>query len=96
MTEEPTGGASGAKSEKATLSRDLSDFLIEFSIALNKHAMYPGGHPSLGPAVDRVINRVDPLVATRGTLSLGVARNQLVIEGVAGVTAVMISILACK
>ena len=35
MTEEPTGGASGAKSEKATLSRDLSDFLIEFSIALN-------------------------------------------------------------
>lgn len=83
MTDEPTGGASGAQSEKATLSRDLSDFLIEFSIALNKHAMYPGGHPSLGPAVDRVINRVDPLLASRGTLSLGVARSQLVIEGVA-------------
>jgi hypothetical protein len=69
--------------EKTSLSRDLSDFLIEFSIALNKHAMYPGGHPSLAPAVDRVIQRVEPLLASRGTLSLGVARKQLVIEGVA-------------
>jgi len=71
------------KSEKAALSRDLSDFLIEFSITLNKHAMYPGGHPSLAPAADRVIQRVEPLLASRGTLSLGVARKQLVIEGVA-------------
>jgi hypothetical protein len=83
MTKEPTGSAPGAKPEKASLTRDLSDFLIEFSIALNKHAMYPGGHPSLAPAVDRVILRVEPLLANRGTLSLGVARSQLVIEGVA-------------
>jgi hypothetical protein len=80
---EPPAGAPGSNAETATLSRDLSDFLIEFSIALNKHAMYPGGHPSLEPAVDRVVERVEPLLASRGTLSLGVARKQLVIEGVA-------------
>ncbi len=80
---EPPAGAPGPKGDSATLSRDLSDFLIELSIALNKHAMYPGGHPSLDPAADRVILRVEPLLASRGTLSLGVARNQLVIEGVA-------------
>ncbi len=36
--------------ERATLSRDLGDFLIELSIALHKHATYPEDHPSLGPA----------------------------------------------
>ena len=82
MTDPPEGDQ-GSTSESTTLSRDLSDFLIEFSIALNKHAMYPGGHPSLEPAAERVIARLQPLLVSRGTLSLGVARNQLVIEGVA-------------
>ncbi len=35
------------KAERVTLSRDLSEFLVELSIAVQKHAMYPGGHPSL-------------------------------------------------
>src|SRR5713101_4874737 len=34
--------------EKAALSRELADFLIELSIALHKHAMYPEGHRRLG------------------------------------------------
>ncbi len=68
---------------RAALSRELADFLIELSIALHKHAMYPEGHPSLGPAGERVAQRLGPLVAERGSISLGVARNQLVIEGVA-------------
>jgi len=80
---DPPQGAQGQTSERATLSRDLSNFLIEFSIALNKHAMYPGGHPSLEPAAERVIGRVEPLLGKKGTLSIGVARQQLVIEGVA-------------
>ena len=66
-----------------TLPRELSDFLIEFSIALHKHAMYPGGHPTLEPAAAAVAGRLETLLADRGTLSLGVAREQLVIEGVA-------------
>ncbi|MEK6769882.1 MAG: hypothetical protein AABY85_12980 [Gemmatimonadota bacterium] len=67
---------------RAALPRELSDFLIEFSIALHKHAMYPGGHPTLGPAAENVAARLSGLLAERGTLSLGVARDQLVIEGV--------------
>jgi len=57
--------------------------LIELSIALHKHAMYPEGHPSLGPAATGVVRRGEALLQDRPTLSLGVARNQLVIEGVA-------------
>ena len=68
--------------ERATLSRDLADFLIELSIALHKHAMYPEGHPSLAPAAAGVTRRAALLLEDRATVSLGVARNQLVIEGV--------------
>lgn len=68
---------------RTALPRELSDFLIELSIALHKHAMYPGGHPTLAPASLGVARRLESLLAERGTLSLGVAREQLVIEGVA-------------
>jgi hypothetical protein len=74
---------SSAAPERAALSRELSEFLIELSIALHKHAMYPEGHPSLGPAASGVVRRGEALLQDRPTLSLGVARNQLVIEGVA-------------
>ena len=69
--------------QRTALPRELSDFLIEFSIALHKHAMYPGGHPTLAPSSHGVARRLEALLAERGTLSLGVAREQLVIEGVA-------------
>jgi hypothetical protein len=72
-----------APSEKAALSRELADFLIELSIALHKHAMYPEGHPSLAPAAAGVTRRAEHLFEERTTLALGVARQQLVIEGVA-------------
>jgi len=68
----------------ATLSRDLSDFLIELSITMNKHAIYPSAHPLLDVAVDGVSNRLAVLfVDARDSLSIGVARKQLIIEGVA-------------
>jgi hypothetical protein len=75
--------APGAPLERAALSRELSEFLIELSIALHKHAMYPAGHPSLEPAVGRLVRRGEALLRDRPSLSLGVARSQLVIEGVA-------------
>jgi hypothetical protein len=65
------------------LSRDLADFLVEFSIALQKHAIYPVGHPLLTSAVDGVSRRLDSLLVERMSLAIGVARRQLVIEGVA-------------
>jgi hypothetical protein len=68
----------------ASLSRDLADFLIELSITLNKHAIYPSGHPLLDVAVDGVSNRLGVLfLEQRDSLSIGVARRQLIIEGVA-------------
>jgi hypothetical protein len=69
--------------QRAALSRELADFLVELSIALHKHAMYPPDHPSLEPAAVAVVDRAELLLAERSTLALGIARNQLVIEGVA-------------
>lgn len=67
-----------------TLSRELSDFLVEFSITLNKHVIYPLKHPLLDIAIDGVANRLALLFdENREALSIGVARRQLIIEGVA-------------
>lgn len=70
-------------SERLALSRDLSDFLVEFSIALQNRAMYPDGHPFLSRSTSTVLDRLANLLHERASLSLGVARRQLVIEGVA-------------
>ena len=61
----------------------MREFLVELSIAIRQHSMYPPGHPSLEPAALHVTNRVTHLLEEKGTLSLGAARDQLVIEGVA-------------
>ena len=69
--------------ESATLSRDLADFLIELSIGLHKNAIYPAGHPLLDDTSSELARRLETLLKERPALSLGVARNQLIIEGVA-------------
>jgi hypothetical protein len=69
--------------EAAALSSDLANFLIELSIGLNKNATYPPGHPLLDGATAGITKRLEVLLRERSTLSLGVARHQLVIEGVA-------------
>ena len=65
------------------LSRELTEFLVELSVAMHKHAIYPPGHPLLGQAVDAVHGKLHSLLADRPALSIGVARRQLIIEGVA-------------
>jgi hypothetical protein len=82
MSEQPQH-ASGTFTGSATLTRELSDFLVQFSISLNKHAIYPPGHPQLAEATREVTSRLAVLLRDRPALSIGVARNQLVIEGVA-------------
>lgn len=69
--------------ESAALSRELSDFLIEFSIGLHKNAIYPAGHPLLENTTTDLSARLSALLNERPALSLGVARHQLIIEGVA-------------
>ncbi len=79
----PPSGGGVVPGAAPTLSRDLSDFLIELSIALHKHAIYPPGHPLLASAEDGVTRKLTSLMLERHTLSIGVARRQLIIEGVA-------------
>lgn len=79
-----TGVGAGGPGQQATaLSRDLSEFLLELSIGVHRYAMYPPQHPSLVPAAENIIGRLGEIFQDRRTLSIGVARNQLVIEGVA-------------
>ena len=76
-------GGSGLYESKAALSRELSDFLIELSIAMQKHAIYPAGHPLLVAAIDGVMRKLSLLLVDRSAMSIGIARKQLIIEGVA-------------
>jgi hypothetical protein len=70
------------RSDRVTLSRDLNEFLIELSIALHRQSMYPTGHPALIPAIESVIRRGEQLLEDRPQIAFGVARRQLVIDGV--------------
>jgi hypothetical protein len=65
------------------LPRELADFLMDLSVAMHKHAIYPRGHPLLDQAVDSVHLGLTRLLAERPALSIGVARRELIIEGVA-------------
>jgi hypothetical protein len=71
------------KPHRVALSRELSEFLVELSIAVQKHSIYPGGHPSLAAAVAGLTRRAGRLLDERTTLVFGVARRQLIIDGVA-------------
>ena len=72
-----------AKRGRAALPRALSDFLIEFAVATHRFGMYPGGHPSLKKSVEGLVARLPIVLHDRAVLSIGVARRQLIIEGVA-------------
>ena len=70
-------------SKRVALSRPFSDLLVELSIALHKFMMYPPEHPSLAPAAAAVARRAERIMEDRATIAFGVARHQLIIEGVA-------------
>jgi hypothetical protein len=75
--------APAARGQNATaLSRELGDFLVEFSIVLHKRSMYPPGHPHLQNSAVRFVNRMSSLLEGRDSVTLGVARHRLVIESV--------------
>jgi hypothetical protein len=72
----------GKPKNVTSLSRDLADFLVEFSIVLHKRSMYPSGHPHLKDSAERFARRLNVLLDNRESVTLGVARNRLVIETV--------------
>ena len=63
------------------MDRDLSAFLVQLSIALHKSATYPPRHPMVAGAVDVATKSLTELLCRRPVLSLGVTRNQLLIDG---------------
>ena len=63
-------GRPSTSGESATLSRDLTDFLIELSIGLHKNAIYPPGHPRLEHTSSEIKRRLDVLMKEREALSL--------------------------
>jgi hypothetical protein len=69
--------------QRTALSRELGEFLIELSIGVHRHAIYPEGHPSLEPVADNILARLGALFRDRSSLAIGVAERQLVIDGVA-------------
>ncbi len=85
MSEAESGSATGteAATRAPQLSRELTELLVELSVAMHKHAIYPPGHPLLGQAVDGLHRSLSTLLQERPALSIGVARRQLIIEGVA-------------
>jgi len=70
-------------SADATLPQDHADLLLELAVAVHKNAIYPSTHPTLVSAVDSVARRVESFLDGTPALSIGVARRQLIIEGVA-------------
>lgn len=76
-------GQSADEPDRLTLPRDLGELLVHLSIGVRRHAMYPDGHPALGPVSENVISRLGELFSDRDRLAIGVTRNQLVIDGVA-------------
>jgi hypothetical protein len=72
----------GPRSERAVLPREVSEFLLELSIALHRHTMYPSGHPSLEPAATGVVRAAERVLQTRASLAIGVSRRQLLVDEV--------------
>lgn len=72
----------GARSTTA-LPKDSTDLLVEFSIALHKRAIYPLGHPHLAEAGRRFLDRLETSLAQRGSVAVGVAGRQLIMDGAA-------------
>ena len=68
---------------ETTLPQDHADLLVEFAVAVHKNAIYPGTHPLLVASVDGLARRLAAFLDQTPTLSIGVARRQLIIEGVA-------------
>jgi len=69
-----------SKPDRAVLSRELTEFLLELSIALHRHSMYPSGHPSLEPAVEAVVRSAERVLQSRASIAIGVSRRQLLVD----------------
>ncbi|MFW6193785.1 MAG: hypothetical protein ACOC83_09900, partial [Gemmatimonadota bacterium] len=75
----PAPGA-GAAGDAGELPGDLLDFLVRLGKAVQRHGLYPAGHPALEPIVDDVLDGLGSALAARDRVSLGVGSDRLVHE----------------
>ena len=69
-----------ASSGSTGIPKNLAEFLIEFAVAVQKHAIYPQGHPQLSGAVDKCVRRLDAILNGVDPVTFAFARNQVVID----------------
>jgi hypothetical protein len=69
--------------ERAVLPRDVAVFLPLLGIALHKCTAYPPKHPLLASAIEAAASHLRVVLVARPFFLLGVARNQLLVEGLA-------------
>ncbi|MFW6192446.1 MAG: hypothetical protein ACOC83_03080 [Gemmatimonadota bacterium] len=62
----------------APLPSDVRDALVQLARALQKHGLYPPGHPALRAPSEELRSAVLEATADRGELSLGVAPDRIV------------------
>ncbi|HSJ15988.1 MAG TPA: hypothetical protein VK939_16390 [Longimicrobiales bacterium] len=67
--------------ERAGTSREWQELLLELAVAVSRYAMYPESHPARGASSTSLAARVSARAGAQGTVSIGVARGQLVVEG---------------
>ena len=72
-----------ATSSPTGIPKTLAEFLIEFAVAVQKHAIYPQGHPQLSGAVEKCVRRLDAILNGVDPVTFAFARNQVVIDSVA-------------
>ena len=65
------------------LGPEIVQFLVELSNALNKHTMYPAGHPMLLTASDQLAALLDTILAERSSLAFGISPSQIIVAGAA-------------
>ena len=71
-----------ANSSQQGLPKKLAEFLVEFAVAVQKHGIYPQGHPQVAATVDRCVRKLDAALNDPDPVAFAVARNQIVIGNV--------------
>jgi hypothetical protein len=84
-----SGAAASRPTRKPVSGRDapigreliMQQFLMQFSAALNRRRAYAATHPMVLAAESQWLDATQTALASRSTLSIGVARHELLIDG---------------
>lgn len=76
---EPGAGGPAAAEEPVDLPEDVEKFLVAFARALQKHAMYPPGHPALEPAARALTSALQRATEERERVELSVAPDRIAV-----------------